>query len=138
MRRSFFPTNGTISLIVFLKYRDKLSTKQKKFRQTRDAVWHEIFAGSNFYDFSSDPQKQSPPPTKKKLTKTFLPEKMYSRVLNILSIKFTTQKYSTKKPCKCNYNSPLQFRNKTGNNGLVLHNARTPQYCLKICISITL
>ena len=46
--------------IVFLKYRDKLSTKQKKFRQTRDTVWHEIFAGSNFYDFcdfSSDPQK---------------------------------------------------------------------------------
>ena len=29
MRWSFSPTNGKIFLIVFLKYRDKLSTKQK-------------------------------------------------------------------------------------------------------------
>ena len=55
-RRSFFPTNGTIFYIVFPKYRDKLSTKQKKFRETRDTMWHEIFAGSIFCDFSSDPQ----------------------------------------------------------------------------------
>ena len=79
-----------------------------------------------FTIFPAIRKNSPPPPTKKKLTKTFFPEKIYSRVLNILSIKFTTQKYSTKKPCKCNYNSPLQFRNKTGNNGLVLHNARTP------------
>ena len=93
MRRSFFPTNGTISLIVFLKYRDKLSTKQKKFRQTRDAVWHEIFAGSNFYDFSSDPQKYFPPPPhQKKINENISPGK------NVLqSIKYTLNKiYYTK------------------------------------------
>ena len=37
---------------------------------------------------------------------------MYSRVLNILWLKFTTQKSSTKKSCLFNYNSPLQFRKK--------------------------
>ena len=42
---------------VSLKNRDKLSTKQTKFTKTRDTVWHENFAGSNFCDFSSDPQK---------------------------------------------------------------------------------
>ena len=54
------------------------------------------------------------------------PAKIYSRVLNILWLKFTTQKYSTKKSCLFNYNSPLQFRNKTVYNKLVLHNVRIP------------
>ena len=48
------------------------------------------------------------------------PAKIYSRVLNILWLKFTTQKYNTKKSCLFNYNSPLQFRNKTVYNELVL------------------
>ena len=49
-----------------------------------------------------------PPPTPFKTNENAFPAKIYSRVL-----KFTTQKYSTKKSCLFNYNSPLQFRNKT-------------------------
>ena len=37
-----------------------------------------------------------------------------------------TQKYSAQKSCLVNYNSPLQFRNKTVYNELVLHNVRIP------------
>ena len=47
------------------------------------AVWHEIFAGSNFCDFrrfSSDPQKYVPA---KKITTNIFPAKIYSTV-NIL------------------------------------------------------
>ena len=105
--------------IVFLKYRDKLSTTTKKFRLTWDTVWHEIFEGSNFYDFcdfSSDPQKQVP--AKKWLNENIFSATIYPRVLNIIWLKLITQKYSTKKSC---LDSPLQFRNKT-----VLHSVRIP------------
>ena len=56
------------------------------------------------------------------IRKNNFPQKIYSRVLSILLLKFTTQKYSTKKSCLFNYNSPLQFRDKTVYNELVLHN----------------
>ena len=56
--------------------------------------------------------------------KNIFPAKIYSRVLNILWLKFITQKYSTKKSCLFNYNSPFQFRNKTVYNELVLHSVR--------------
>ena len=69
--------------IFFLQKRDKLPTKQTKFR---DTVSHEIFAGSNFCDFSSHLQK--------KINANISPAKIYSRV-NILWLKFATQKYST-------------------------------------------
>ena len=66
-------------------------------------------------------------PPQKKLTKTFFPQKFtLDLVLNIPWLKFTTQKYSTKKSCLFNYNSPLQFRNKTVYNELVLHNVGIP------------
>ena len=59
------------------------------------------------------------PPSQKKLTKTFFPHKFtLDLVFNILWLKFTTQKYSTKKSCLFNYNSPFQFRNKTVYNEL--------------------
>ena len=51
-------------------------------------MWHEIFAGSNFYDFSSDPQV----PAKKLLNENIFPAKIYSSILNMLWLKFTTQK----------------------------------------------
>ena len=41
---------------------------------------HEIFAGSNFCDFSSDPQKKFP---QMKITENIFPAKIYSKV-NIL------------------------------------------------------
>ena len=62
-------------------------------------------------------RKNNFPP--KKLTKTFFPHKFtLDLVFNILWLKFTTQKYSTKKSCLFNYNSPFQFRNKTVYNEL--------------------
>ena len=60
------------------------------------AVWHEIFAGSNFCDFcgfSSDPQNMF---LEIKITANIFPAKFFSRV-NILSLKLATQKYGTKK-----------------------------------------
>ena len=80
--------------IVFLKNRDKLSTKQKKFRSwTSDTVWHEIFAGSNYYDFAIFPaiRKNNSPP--KKINGNIFPAKIYSRS----SIKYALTKiYYTK------------------------------------------
>ena len=49
-------------------------------------VWHKIFAGSNFRDFSSENKL-----LQIKVTANIFPAKNYSRV-NILSLKFTTQK----------------------------------------------
>ena len=66
-------------------------------------------------------RKNNSPP---KINENIFPAKIYSRVLSILLLKFTTQKYSTKKWCLFNYNSPFQFRNKTVYNELVLHNVR--------------
>ena len=52
------------------------------------------------------------------------PVKINTKV-NILQLKFATQKYCTTKSCLFNHNLPLSFRN---NDILV--------YCLKICIAI--
>ena len=126
MRWSFSPTNGTIFSLFSPKIETSCQQNKKKFRSwTSDTVWHEIFAGSNSYDFAIFPaiRKNNSPP--KKLRETFFPQKFtLDLVLNILWLKFTTQKYSTKKSCLFNYNSPLQFRNKTVYNELVLHNVR--------------
>ena len=43
----------------------------------------------------------------------------------------------SKKSCLFNNKPPLQFRNKTVYNQLVLHNVRIPYNSLKTCISIT-
>ena len=59
------------------------------------------------------------------ITANIFPAKIYSRV-NILQLKFATQKYSTKKSCLFDRNSSLSFRN----NEIMV-------YCLKICVSIT-
>ena len=45
-----------------------------------------------------------------KITANIFPAKIYSRV-NILKLKFATQKYSTKKSCLFNHNLSLSFRN---------------------------
>ena len=66
-------------------------------------VWHEIFAGSNFCDFSSDPQISVPA---NKITAKIFPAKIYSRV-NILQLEFATQKYNTKQSCLFNHNLSL-------------------------------
>ena len=72
----------------------------------------------------------------KNLPQTFFLAKINSRV-NILKIKFTTQKHSITKSCLFNYNLPLSSRNKTVYiELLILHRVRIPQYCLKLCISI--
>ena len=48
---------------LFLLFSSKIETSCQQNKQsslTRDTVWHEIFAGSNFCDFSSDPQNLVP------------------------------------------------------------------------------
>ena len=87
-------------------------------------VWQDIFTGSNFCDFcgfSSDAQNNFP---QIKIPANIFPAKIYSRV-NILQLKFATQKYSTKKSYLFNHNLSLSFRN-----------YEILVYCLKICISI--
>ena len=129
MRWSLSPTNGTIFFIVFLKNRDKLSKKQKKHSDHELAIpcgtkFLRVLILSIFAIFPAIRKNNFPP---KKLTKTFFPHKFtLDLVFNILWLKFTTQKYSTKKSCLFNYNSPLQFRNKTVYNELVLHNVGIP------------
>ena len=124
MRKCFFPTNGTFFFIVFLKYRDKLSTKQSSDKLEIPCgtkfLWVLIF--TIFVIFPSIRKIISPP----KINDHIFPGKIYSRVLNILWLKFTTQKYSTKTPCLFNYKSPVQFRNQTVYNELVLRNVRIP------------
>ena len=69
------------------------------------------------------------------MTTKHFPAKIYSGV-NILRLKFTTQKYSTKKSCLFNYNLSLSFRNKAVYNEILTQTVVLAQYCLKICISI--
>ena len=118
---AFLLRTGRFFFIVFLRYRDKLPTKQKKFRWTRDTVWHKIFAFLVFAIFPAIHKISS----RKKNNENIFPAKFFSR-LNILCLKFTTQKYSTKKSRLFNYNSPLQFSNKTVYNELVLYSVRIP------------
>ena len=70
------------------------------------------------------------------ITADIFPAKLYSRV-NILLLKFSTQKYSTKKSCLFNYNFSLSFFQSpqmlVWSNGkekysvlLVLHRVSTP------------
>ena len=67
-----------------------------------------------------------------KITAKHFPAKIYSGV-NVLRLKFTTQKYSTKKSCLFNYNLSLSFRNKAVYNEILTHTVVLAQ---KICISI--
>ena len=72
------------------------------------------FAGSNFFAifafFSAIHKNKF---TQIKITAKHFSAKIYSGV-NILRLKFTTQKYSTKKSCLFNYNLSLSFRKKSG------------------------
>ena len=70
-----------------------------------------------------------------KITAKHFPGKIYSGV-NVLRLKFTTQKYSTKKSCLFNYNLSLSFRNKAVYNEILTQTVVLAQYYLKICISI--
>ena len=81
------------------------------------AVWHKSFAVFPAIHKNKFPRIP--------ITANIFPAKSYSRV-NILQLKFATQKYSTKKSCLFNHNSSLSFRN----NEIMV-------YCLKICVSIT-
>ena len=76
-------------------------------------VWHEILRVLIFCDFCvfSAIHKNKLPQLK--ITTKHFPAKIYSGV-NILRLKFTTQKYSTKKSCLFNYNLSLSFRKKSG------------------------
>ena len=47
-------------------------TSPCQYPNTINTVWHEIFAGSKFYDFFSDPQKQVP--ANKNYRKHFFPQ----------------------------------------------------------------
>ena len=113
---AFFLRTGRFFFIVFLKNRDKLSQKQKKHSDHELAIpcgtkFLRVLILSIFAIFPAIRKNNFPP---KKLTKTFFPHKFtLDLVFNILWLKFTTQKYSTKKSCLFNYNSPFQFRNKT-------------------------
>ena len=49
-----------------------------------------------FAIFPAVRKNNPPPPKKKEMNEKTFPTKIYSRVLNILRLKFTTQKYSTK------------------------------------------
>ena len=85
-------------------------------------MWHEFLIFTIFAIFPAIRKNNFP----SKISEDIFPAKIYSRVLSILLLKFTTQKYSTKKSCLFNYNSPLQFRNKAVYNELVLDNVRIP------------
>ena len=125
----------------FLLFSSNIETSCQQNKKSSDKL--EIPCGTKFFRvlifaiFPAIRKNNHPAPPPKKNHENTFPAKTYSRVLNIPWLKFTTQKYSTKKSCLFNYNSPLQFRNKTVYNELVLHNVRKLQYCLKISISIT-
>ena len=57
---------------------------------------------------------------KNKVPQIKITAKIYSSV-NILYLKFTTQKYSTKKSCLLNYNLSLSFRNEAVYNEILTH-----------------
>ena len=88
-------------------------------------MWHEIFAGSNFCDFSSDPQKYVP--ANKNYRKHFSGKNLLHSKYSLTKIRYT--KIQPKKTCLFNHNLSLSFRNKTVYNEILV-------YCLKICISI--
>ena len=94
------------------------------------------FVGANFLRFLrffSAIHKNKFPQIK--ITTKHFPAKIYSGV-NILRLKFITQKYSTKKSRLFNYNLSLSFRNKAVYNEILTQTVVLAQYCLKICISI--
>ena len=120
MRWSFFHTKGT----TFLLFSSNIETSCQQNKKSSDKL--EIACGTKFFRvliftiFAIFPaiRKNNFP---QKINGNIFPAKIYSRVLSILLLKFTTRKYSTKKSCLFNYNSPLQFRNKTVYNELVLY-----------------
>ena len=101
--------------IVFLKYRDKQKNKKSsdKLEIPGGTKFLRVLIFTIFSIFPAIRNTNQSPPLPFKINENTFPAKIYSRVLNILWLKFTTQKYSTKKSCLFNYNSPLQFRNKT-------------------------
>ena len=109
-------------LIVFLKYRDKLSTKQTssdKLEIPCGTKFLRVLIFTSFRIFPSAIRKN-------KFPQKIIKRKHFSRKNLLQSIKYTLTKiYYTKnrttKSCLFNYNSPPQFRNKTVYNELVLN-----------------
>ena len=128
MRWSFSPSKGTIFfLIVFLKYRDKLSTKQTSSDKLEIPCGTKFLRVLIFTIFPSAIRKNN-----YKFPQKIIQRKHFSRKNLLQSIKYTLTKIyytknRTKKSCLFNYNSPPQFRNKTVYNELVLHSVRIPR-----------
>ena len=104
----------------FLLFFPNIETRCQQNKKSSDKL--EIPCGTKFLRviiftifaiFPAIRKNNPPPPPLPQINENTFPAKIYSRVLNILGLKFTTQKYSTKKSRLFNYNSPLQFRNKT-------------------------
>ena len=115
-------------LIVFLKYRDKLTTKQTssdKLEIPCGTKFLRVLIFTSFRIFPSAIRKN-------KFPQKIIKRKHFSRKNLLQSIKYTLTKiYYTKnrttKSCLFNYNSPPQFRNKTVYNELVLNGVRIPR-----------
>ena len=91
-------------------------TSPCQYPNTIKTVWHEIFAGSKFCDFFSDPQKQVP--ANKNYRKHFFRKNLLQSEYSLLNS--LHKKYSTKKSCVFNYNVRLLFRDKTVYNELLV------------------
>ena len=98
-----------LRIFFFLKYRDKLTTKQKNVQINQRYCVARVLIFTIFAIFPAIRKNNFP----QKINENIFPAKIYFRVLSILLLKFTTRKYSTKKSCLFNQNLPLQFRNKT-------------------------
>ena len=112
-------------LIVLLKYRDKLSTKQTSSDKLEIPCGTKFLRVLIFTIFPSAIRKN-------KFPQKIIKRKHFSHKNLLQSIKYTLTKiYYTKngttKSCLFNYNSPPQFRNKTVYNELVLHSVRIPR-----------
>ena len=114
-------------LIVFLKYRDKLSTKQTSSDKLEIRCGTKFLRVLIFTIFPSAIRKNN-----YKFPQKIIQRKHFSRKNLLQSIKYTLTKIyytknRTKKSCLFNYNSPPQFRNKTVYNELVLHSVPIPR-----------
>ena len=115
-------------LIVFLKYRDKLSTKQTssdKLEIPCGTKFLRVLIFTSFRIFPSAIRKN-------KFPQKIIKRKHFSRKNLLQSIKYTLSKiYYTKKKKKEIVSVQLQlapqFRNKTVYNELVLHSVRIPR-----------
>ena len=99
--------------IFFLQKRDKLPTKQTKFRSTRDTVRHEIFAGSNFVIFLAI--------CKKKLTQTFSRKNLLPSKYTLTKICYTKIQYYEIVSVQLQLDHLFHPETKTVYNDSVLH-----------------